>query len=76
MTAAYWREWIALKIAPWLFVPYRTEREEAFRDLAAVAYESRDAIWTSPRVLVKTALRKTHDKAVETALAWSEETPR
>lgn len=51
------REWVALKIAPWLFVPYAKEREEAFRDLAEVAYGSRDAIWTSPRVLVDVALK-------------------
>lgn len=52
------REWFALKIAPWLYVPYRQEREEAFRDLAEVAYTSRDAIWTSPRTLVAVALRE------------------
>ena len=50
------REWLALRIAPWLYVPYREDREEAFRDLAEVAYLSRDAVWTSPRTLVKTAL--------------------
>lgn len=52
------REWLALKIAPWLYVPYREDREEAFRDLAEVAYGSRDAIWTSPRTLVDVALRE------------------
>jgi hypothetical protein len=50
------REWLAFKIAPWTFVPYREEREEAFKDLAEVAYKSREAVWTSPRVLVKSAL--------------------
>ena len=50
------RERIALRIAPSLYVPYRYARDEAFRDLAEVAYGSRDAVWTSPRVLVKTAL--------------------
>jgi len=52
------REWLALKIAPWLYVPYREDRDEAFRDLAEVAYLSRDAVWTSPRTLVATALRE------------------
>jgi hypothetical protein len=52
------RERLALCIAPWLYVPYREEREEAFKDLAAVAYASRDAVWTSPRVLVKCALER------------------
>lgn len=52
------REWLALRIAPWLYVPYREEREEAFRELAEVAYGSRDAIWTSPTTLVRTALRE------------------
>jgi len=56
--SAQFREWLALKIAPWLYVPYREAREEAFRDLAEVAYGSRDAIWTSPRVLVDVALRE------------------
>jgi hypothetical protein len=51
------RERLALWLAPWLYVPHREEREEAFRDLAEVAYLSRDAPWTSPRVLVKTALQ-------------------
>ena len=50
------REALALRIAPWLFVPYREEREEAFRALATVAYGSPDAAWTSPRVLVEVAL--------------------
>jgi hypothetical protein len=50
------RERIALKIAPSLYVPYRHDREEAFKDLAEVAYGSRDAVWTSPRTLVRTAL--------------------
>lgn len=54
------RERVALWLAPWLYVPYREEREEAFRDLALVAYASRDAIWTSPRTLVKTALEQAH----------------
>ncbi len=52
------REWLAFKIAPWAYVPYREEREEAFKDLAEVAYLSREAVWTSPRVLVKTALER------------------
>lgn len=52
------REKVALWLAPWLYVPYREAREEAFRDLAEVAYGSREAVWTSPRVLVKTALRE------------------
>ncbi len=52
------REWLAFKIAPWTFVPYREEREEAFKDLAEVAYGSREAIWTSPGVLVREALRR------------------
>ena len=52
------RERIAFAIAPWVYVPYREDREEAFRDLAEVAYGSRTAVWTSPRVLVNTALRK------------------
>lgn len=55
MTVGF-REWLAYKIAPWVYVPYREDREEAFRDLAEVAYGSREAVWTSPRVLVKTAL--------------------
>lgn len=50
------RERLALRLAPWLHVPYREGREEAFKDLALVAYLSRDAVWTSPRVLVRTAL--------------------
>lgn len=50
------REQLALRIAPWLHVPYREEREEALRDLAEIAYLSRDAVWTSPRVLVHCAL--------------------
>jgi hypothetical protein len=50
------RERIALRIAPSLYVPYRHDRDEAFKDLAEIAYLSRDAVWTSPRVLVKTAL--------------------
>jgi hypothetical protein len=52
------RERIALRIAPWLYLPYREDREEAFRDLAEAAYGDRDVVWTSPRVLVKTALRR------------------
>lgn len=52
------RERIALWVAPWLFVPHRDAREEAFRDLAEVAYGRRDAIWTSPRTLVYAALRE------------------
>jgi hypothetical protein len=52
------REWLAFKIAPWVYVPYREDREEAFRELAEIAYGSRDAIWTSPQVLVHSALRK------------------
>lgn len=50
------RERLALWLAPWLYVPHREDREEAFRMLAEVAYGSRDAVWTSPRVLVRTAL--------------------
>lgn len=50
------REAVALWLAPWLFVPYREDREEAFRILAEVAYGSRDAVWTSPGVLVRCAL--------------------
>jgi hypothetical protein len=41
------REKIALRIAPWLYVPYREDREEAFKDLAEVAYGSREAVWMS-----------------------------
>ena len=41
------REKIALRIAPWLYVPYREDREEAFKDLAEVAYDSREAVWMS-----------------------------
>lgn len=42
-----------------LEVPDRAaEREEAFRDLAEVAYGDREAVWTSPRTLVKAALAK------------------
>lgn len=52
------RERVALWIAPWLYVPYPEAREDAFRELALVAYGSRDAVWTSPTVLVKTALRE------------------
>jgi hypothetical protein len=52
------REWLAYKIAPWTYVPYREEREAAFGDLAELAYGSRDAIWTSPRTLVSVALRE------------------
>jgi hypothetical protein len=50
------RERAALKIAPWLYVPYPEDREEAFKDLALEAYGSRDAVWTSPRTLVRVAL--------------------
>jgi hypothetical protein len=59
------REWVALKIAPSLYVPYREDREEAFRDLAEVAYLSRDAVWTSPRTLVKAALREAARQALK-----------
>jgi hypothetical protein len=52
------REWLAFKIAPWVYVPYREEREEAFRDLAVVAYGSPRAVWTSPTTLVRTALER------------------
>lgn len=52
------RERVALAVAPWLYVPYREDREEAFRDLAEIAYLSRDAVWTSPRTLVRTALEE------------------
>jgi hypothetical protein len=58
------REKIALRIAPWLYVPYREDREEAFKDLAEVAYGSREAVWTSPRVLVKSALNHAALRAV------------
>lgn len=51
------REWLAFTIAPWVYVPYREEREEAFRDLAEIAYGSRNAVWTSPQVLVQTAVQ-------------------
>jgi hypothetical protein len=50
------RERVALWLAPWLYVPYREEREEAFGMLSTVAYGSREAVWTSPRVLVFRAL--------------------
>lgn len=56
--ARHLRERLAYAIAPWTYVPYREEREEAFRDLAEIAYMSRDAVWTCPRVLVKSALRE------------------
>lgn len=59
-----WRERIALWIAPSLYVPYREDREEAFRDLAEIAYLSRDAIWTSPRTLVRTALAEAARRGV------------
>ena len=59
------REWLAYKIAPWVYVPYREDREEAFRDLAEVAYGSREAVWTSPRVLVKSALESARWNAAE-----------
>ncbi len=59
------REWLAFKIAPWVYVPHREEREEAFRDLAEIAYLSRDAVWTSPRVLVRTALREARRPSVK-----------
>lgn len=50
------RNWLALKIAPWLFVPYPEHREEAFKMLAHVAYGSRDAVWTSPTTLARVAM--------------------
>lgn len=56
------REWIAFKIAPWVYVPYREAREDAFRELAHVAYGSRDAVWASPMTLVKTALAHEYDR--------------
>lgn len=62
MSPRWLRERIALRIAPWLYVPHREEREQAWRDLAEVAYLSRDAVWTSPRVLVKTALEVARDR--------------
>jgi hypothetical protein len=34
------------------------ERDEAFRDLAEVAYGDRDAVWSSPRTLVRVAMEK------------------
>ena len=58
------REWLAFEIAPWVYVPYREEREEAFRDLAEVGYMSRDAIWTSPRTLVAVALREARSQSM------------
>ena len=67
MSTDYAREWLALKIAPWLYVPYREDREEAFRDLAEVAYLSRDAVWTSPRTLVAKALEEARRTARRTA---------
>lgn len=57
MRAVRLREWVAFKVAPWVYVPHRHQRDEAFRDLAEIAYGSRDAIWTSPRTLVHTALQ-------------------
>ena len=54
------REWLAYKIAPWTYVPYREEREEAFRELALMAYASRDAVWTSPTVLARMALERAY----------------
>lgn len=62
------REWIALKIAPWLFVPYREDREEAFKMLAEVAYGSRDAVWTSPTVLAECALEYAAGKRTRSAV--------
>lgn len=58
------RERLALWVAPWLYVPYPEARDEAFRDLALVAYGSRDAVWTSPTTLVKTALRETRNEVL------------
>jgi hypothetical protein len=57
VSARRFREWLAYRIAPWTFVPYREEREEAFRWLAGIAYGSPDAAWTSPRVLAESAVR-------------------
>lgn len=51
------RERVAYTVAPWVWVPYREEREEAFKQLAEVAYGSRTAVWTSPTVLVRSALQ-------------------
>ncbi len=42
------RERVALWLAPWLYVSYPEAREDASRELAFVAYGSRDAVWTSP----------------------------
>jgi hypothetical protein len=56
------RERLAFAIAPWVYVPYREEREEAFKDLAEIAYLSRDAVWTSPRVLIKAAMENARAK--------------
>lgn len=53
------REWLALRIAPWLGRRYEREWEEALGTLAEIAYGSRKAVWTSPRVLVKAALEET-----------------
>lgn len=58
------RERVAFAIAPWVYVPHREEREEAFKMLAEVAYGSRDAVWTSPKVLVKSALEYARTRRV------------
>lgn len=52
------REELAFAIAPWVYVPELEECEEAFKDLAEIAYLSRDAPWTSPRSLVKAAMEE------------------
>jgi hypothetical protein len=36
----------------------QTERDQAFKDLAKIAYGSRDAAWTSPTTLVTNVLRR------------------
>jgi hypothetical protein len=49
-----WREALALRMAPWL---YRApDLDDALSTLSALAYGSPDAVWTSHRVLVRTAL--------------------
>lgn len=56
------RERLALKIAPWLGRRWEPQWDEALADLAEVAYGARDAIWTSPRVLVDKALERTREQ--------------
>lgn len=57
------RERLALKIAPWLGRRYEPAWDEALEDLAEIAYGRRNAIWTSPCVLVDVALRNTREDA-------------